>query len=170
MVDTALLIDELDNLSPEDLDDDLSIRSEALSETSKEGSSAKRSWTEDEDQRLLKLVEEHGPRRWAHLSTMIPGRAGKQCRERCDADPANIPLEPCWSRKAKQNLRFGVPPLVPRRWHNHLRPTVKKEEWTEEEDRLIMDLVNEMGTKWLRVSPVSLYPPRRAAPGPQSPP
>ena len=79
MVDTALLIDELDNLSPEDLDDDLSTRSEALSETSKEGSSAKRSWTEDEDQRLLKLVEEHGPRRWAHLSTMIPGRAGKQC-------------------------------------------------------------------------------------------
>lgn len=102
MVDTALLIDELDNMSPEDLDDELSTRSEPLSETGKEGSSAKRSWTEEEDQRLLKLVEEHGPRRWAHLSTMIPGRAGKQCRERCDAAPPRKPLESPLSRKAKQ--------------------------------------------------------------------
>ena len=29
---------------------------------------AKRSWTEEEDAMLLKLVNEHGPRRWAHLS------------------------------------------------------------------------------------------------------
>ena len=51
---------------------------------------AKRSWTEEEDAMLLKLVNEHGPRRWAHLSTLIPGRAGKQCRERCAAHCAKL--------------------------------------------------------------------------------
>ena len=32
------------------------------------------------------------------------------------------------------------------RWHNHLDGTVNKAEWTEEEDRMIMELVQQMGT------------------------
>ena len=46
----------------------------------------------------------------------------------------------------------AVLPRAPRSWHNHLRPTVKKDEWTPEEDRLIMDLVNQLGTKSARLS------------------
>ena len=38
-----------------------------------------------------------------------------------------------------------------RRWHNHLCPSVNKEEWTEEEDQLIMELVQQMGTKWSKI-------------------
>ena len=34
------------------------------------------------------------------------------------------------------------------RWFNHLAPSVKKGEWTEEEDRLIMAAVKKHGTKW----------------------
>ena len=36
------------------------------------------------------------------------------------------------------------------RWFNHLCP-VKKGEWTEEEDRLIQEGVNELGTKWSEI-------------------
>jgi hypothetical protein len=38
------------------------------------------------------------------------------------------------------------------RWFNHLCPDVKKGEWTEEEDRLILEAVREMGTKWSQIA------------------
>ena len=37
-------------------------------------------WTDEEDRMLERYVEQNGPRRWA--STELPGRTGKQCRER----------------------------------------------------------------------------------------
>jgi hypothetical protein len=30
----------------------------------------------------LKLVEKHGPQKWTHIAEQLPGRIGKQCRER----------------------------------------------------------------------------------------
>ena len=42
----------------------------------------KRAWTVDEDDSLLQLVQEHGPRRWSVIASQLPGRVGKQCRER----------------------------------------------------------------------------------------
>merc|ERR1711998_119303 len=38
------------------------------------------------------------------------------------------------------------------RWHNHLSPEVHKDTWTPEEDRLIMQYVEQMGTKWAAIS------------------
>ncbi|KAL5710115.1 hypothetical protein ACHQM5_020719 [Ranunculus cassubicifolius] len=42
----------------------------------------KGSWSPDEDIKLTKLVEEHGPRNWSVISSGIPGRSGKSCRLR----------------------------------------------------------------------------------------
>ncbi|KAL3650289.1 hypothetical protein CASFOL_006692 [Castilleja foliolosa] len=42
----------------------------------------KGSWNAQEDAKLIKLVEEHGPRNWSLISTGIPGRSGKSCRLR----------------------------------------------------------------------------------------
>ena len=39
-------------------------------------------WTEEEDKKLLKLVESYGPRKWTAIAEELPGRSGKQCRER----------------------------------------------------------------------------------------
>lgn len=39
-------------------------------------------WTPDEDQKLLAWVKQEGPGKWAQASNLIPGRSGKQCRER----------------------------------------------------------------------------------------
>jgi hypothetical protein len=46
------------------------------------GKAPKHPWTPDEDQLLVRLIQEHGPNRWAHIAGCIPGRVGKQCRER----------------------------------------------------------------------------------------
>jgi len=43
----------------------------------------KGSWSDEEDQLLLTLVKEHGARNWTNLiAPYLPGRTGKQCRER----------------------------------------------------------------------------------------
>lgn len=39
-------------------------------------------WTEDEDRLVCKLVKAQGPKKWSVLSAYVPGRTGKQCRER----------------------------------------------------------------------------------------
>ena len=39
-------------------------------------------WTLPEDKILIELVLEHGPRNWTKISKSLPGRIGKQCRER----------------------------------------------------------------------------------------
>lgn len=39
-------------------------------------------WTEEEDELLKRLVDQHGEHKWATISDHLPGRIGKQCRER----------------------------------------------------------------------------------------
>ncbi len=39
-------------------------------------------WTEEEDKKVIELVHKYGPSKWTCISSFIPGRVGKQCRER----------------------------------------------------------------------------------------
>ena len=39
-------------------------------------------WTPEEDASILALVARHGPTRWSSVAAHLPGRIGKQCRER----------------------------------------------------------------------------------------
>lgn len=39
-------------------------------------------WTEEEDRLVLQLVETNGPQKWTQIAENLPGRIGKQCRER----------------------------------------------------------------------------------------
>lgn len=42
----------------------------------------KGSWTRQEDETIIKYVQENGTKNWRHLCDLLPGRIGKQCRER----------------------------------------------------------------------------------------
>ena len=42
----------------------------------------KGSWTLEEDNTIIKFVAEHGTKNWTKLALLLPGRIGKQCRER----------------------------------------------------------------------------------------
>ena len=39
-------------------------------------------WTKEEDLKLIELVNKFGPEKWSNISSYLPGRLGKQCRER----------------------------------------------------------------------------------------
>lgn len=39
-------------------------------------------WTREEDEKLTKIVKKHGPKNWSQIALSLPGRIGKQCRER----------------------------------------------------------------------------------------
>lgn len=43
---------------------------------------SKAPWTEEEDRVIVRLVGEGGPRNWSLIAEKLPGRLGKQCRER----------------------------------------------------------------------------------------
>ncbi|CAL5426834.1 unnamed protein product [Camellia sinensis] len=75
-------------------------------------------WTDEEDRKLLKLVRQHGVRKWAQIAEKMLGRAGKQCRER---------------------------------WHSHLRPDIKKDCWSEEEEIKLVKVHKEIGNKWAEI-------------------
>uniref|UniRef100_A0A2P2M1Q8 Transcriptional activator Myb n=1 Tax=Rhizophora mucronata TaxID=61149 RepID=A0A2P2M1Q8_RHIMU len=39
-------------------------------------------WTQEEDEKIVELVAKYGPTKWAVIAKSLPGRIGKQCRER----------------------------------------------------------------------------------------
>ncbi|KAF5187219.1 Transcription factor myb3r-1 [Thalictrum thalictroides] len=39
-------------------------------------------WSKEEDERILELVEKYGCKKWSVIAQSLPGRIGKQCRER----------------------------------------------------------------------------------------
>lgn len=39
-------------------------------------------WTQEEDDKIIELVKKYGPTKWSLIAKSLPGRIGKQCRER----------------------------------------------------------------------------------------
>mmetsp|Transcript_32263 Transcript_32263/g.108667 ORF Transcript_32263/g.108667 Transcript_32263/m.108667 type:complete len:442 (-) Transcript_32263:223-1548(-) len=42
----------------------------------------KGAWREEEDEKVIELVRQHGAKKWSMIASHLPGRIGKQCRER----------------------------------------------------------------------------------------
>lgn len=64
----------------------------------------KGSWTRAEDEIIRNFVNENGDKDWAKLALLLPGRTGKQCRERfknhLDSSVSNTP----WTRDDDEKL------------------------------------------------------------------
>lgn len=39
-------------------------------------------WTAEEDKKVMELVKQYGAKKWSLIASNLPGRIGKQCRER----------------------------------------------------------------------------------------
>lgn len=78
----------------------------------------KGSWTPEEDQILIQKREELG-RKWCQIAKFLPGRQGKQCRER---------------------------------FVNHLNPHLKKGEWTDDEEAVLIAYHKKFGNRWASIA------------------
>ncbi|KAI3464100.1 hypothetical protein Pfo_020763 [Paulownia fortunei] len=56
-----------------------------------------------------------------------------------------------WSNIA-QMLKGRIGKQCRERWHNHLRPDIKKDVWTEEEDRILIEVHAQVGNKWAEIA------------------
>ena len=78
----------------------------------------KGSWTAEEDVILREKRALYG-RKWAKIAAHLPGRQGKQCRER---------------------------------FVNHLDPDLKKGEWTDDEEAILIAMHENHGNRWANIS------------------
>ena len=81
LVPDANAVDDEDDLEDDDDDDD-DEQPPMRKGVSRLGIS-KKAWTPAEDEILTAVVEKQGPSRWAMIAHHLPGRMGRQCRERC---------------------------------------------------------------------------------------
>lgn len=57
-------------------------RRKANRDTEEAGRVSKKPWNDEEDMRVRELVAIHGAKNWPLIADHLPGRVGKQCRER----------------------------------------------------------------------------------------
>lgn len=70
-------------------------------------------WTEEEDKKLIYLVEQFGPKKWSYISSYFPERLGKQCRERWFNHLCPTVNKTAWS-KEEEWILF----ILQKRWGN----------------------------------------------------
>ncbi|PKA56695.1 Transcription factor MYB98 [Apostasia shenzhenica] len=56
-----------------------------------------------------------------------------------------------WSHVA-QMLQGRIGKQCRERWHNHLRPNIKKDSWSEEEDKILIEAHSAIGNKWAEIA------------------
>ncbi|XP_015870842.4 transcription factor MYB3R-1 [Ziziphus jujuba] len=66
----------------------------------------KGSWTKEEDDLIIRLVDKYGYKRWSTIAKYIPGRIGKQCRERWHNHLDPVIKRDIWTEEEESALAY----------------------------------------------------------------
>eukprot|EP01039_Chlorochromonas_danica_P006754 gene6752-7464_t len=130
----------------------------------------RRRWTADEDELLRKAVDLYGEGNWVAIANDVPDRNPQQCLHRwvynlnpsirkgpwtAEEDAHLVQLVNAlgqeWTEISRQmNGRTGGQCLS--RWRTYLDPMLKKGNWTEEEDVLILEQRREYSKTWAEIA------------------
>jgi myb proto-oncogene protein len=134
-------------------------------------------WTREEDELLIRLAEKYNEKHWKEISKKFAKKNSLQCFSRYkrirpgivkgswkkEEDHAIVELVnkygKSWSKISKiLGTRNGK--QIRDRFINVLDPEIKKGKFTEDEDRKLIMLFNQYGSKWATIS--KYYPNRTA--------
>ncbi|CAH0516037.1 unnamed protein product [Peronospora belbahrii] len=125
-----------------------------------------RRWSKHEDESLRLAVERSGERNWKAIADQVPGRNHTQCLQRWTKVLKPGLIKGHWTPEEDAKLRelvaegkknWGqVASLIPgrtskqcrERWCNHLDPNINKGSYTEDEDKIIVEMQAKLGNRW----------------------
>lgn len=81
-------------------------------------------WTEEEDAALIQLVHKYGEGNWSPIARALNLAVGK----------------------SEEQGRIGK--QCRERWNHHLRPDIRKDAWTDEEELVLIEAHKKLGNKW----------------------
>lgn len=104
----------------------------------------KRMWSEAEDRIVVEHVMRLGkPAKWTRCASLLPGRSRREGHEGGGEREGTDPCGPscivahslslwCDAGRNGKNVR--------ERWYNHLDPNIDKRPWSQDEDRIILQV------------------------------
>ncbi|CAM9204038.1 unnamed protein product [Chrysoparadoxa australica] len=132
-------------------------------------------WTAEEDNRLRQMMQNPGQTEsdWKAIAVHVGSRTEVECIRRWQKvlnpalrkgawtpkeDAKVIELVHKYGAKRWSKIAVHLPGRIDKqcreRWHNHLAPGVRKEPWSEDEDRAILEALQNIGNRWSEIAKI----------------
>ena len=132
-------------------------------------SSGSASWTPEEDKLLADLVNKS--KDWSQIAKNFPGKTNRQVLAHWNKVVNPEIVRGSWTREEDEKIKNWVqehgptqwstlaellPGRIPKqcreRWCNRLDPNIKRSQWTDEEDKILIDQMKAIGPKWAEIA------------------